>query len=119
MGNYKLDSKTTASRRFPIQFLRDWAGAALDHETGELVQCKQLLKNPKHREACTNASATEIGRLAQGLKGGAKGTSAMTFIQKEDAPHDRKRDVTYGNFACDCRPQKEEKERVRLALGGD
>ena len=29
------------------------------------------------------------------------------------------KDVTYGSFSCDFKPNKEEKERTRLTAGGD
>lgn len=34
-------------------------------------------------------------------------------------PQDRLRDVTYGKFVVDYWENKEEKERVRLTVGGD
>jgi hypothetical protein len=35
----------------------------------------------------------------------------------ENIPNDRK--ITYGKIVCDYKPHKKEKERVRLAVGGD
>ena len=101
-----------------MEFLREWAGAVLDEETGELLQYKQLLKNPKYRETYMKAAGNEVGRLAQGY-GKIKGTNTIFFIKPEDIPRDRKRDVTYGQFVCVYRPNKEEKERARLVVGGN
>ena len=41
----------------------------------------------------------------------------MKFIQKHEVPYDKK--VTYAQFICDYRPQKEEKYRTIITLGGD
>ena len=61
----------------------------------------------------------EIGRLVQGLPERVEGTDTMFFIKKEEVPQDRFKDVTYGKFVVDYQENKEEKERVRLTVGGD
>ena len=58
----------------------------------------------------------EIGRLAQGIRE-VKGNNAIIFITKHKIPKGKK--VAYENMACDYRPLKKEKLRVRLTLGGD
>ncbi len=56
----------------------------------------------------------------QGLKDGrVKGTNTINFIQKEEVPMNRAKDVTYGSFSFNYKPNKEEKERTRLTAGGD
>jgi len=40
-------------------------------------------------------------------------------MQKDNVPFERMKDVTYGSFNCDYKPNKEEKERTRLTAGGD
>ena len=65
-------------------------------------------------------AANEFGRLAQGLKDGrVKGTNTISFIMKNKIPHDRRKDVTYGSFSCDMKPNKTETHRIRLTAGGD
>ena len=34
-------------------------------------------------------------------------------------PLDRLKDITYGKFVCELKPNKEEVERTRLTMGGD
>jgi hypothetical protein len=51
--------------------------------------------------------ANNIGRLAQGLKRGIKGTNIIRFIQKYDVLAGHK--VTYGSFVVDTKEHKEEK----------
>jgi len=60
--------------------------------------------------------ANELGRLAQGIRD-AEGTNTIKFIQRSQVPAGRK--VTYGRLVCDHRPQKKEKNRTRLTMGGD
>ena len=60
----------------------------------------------------------DFGRLANGV--GTRmpiGSNTIKFITRTQVPRDRK--VTYGNMVCDIRPQKAEKQRVRLTVGGD
>ena len=65
-------------------------------------------------------AANEFGQLAQGLKNGrVKGTDTIKFIQKDQVPDKRMKDVTYGSFSCDYKPNKEEKECTRLTARGD
>jgi hypothetical protein len=48
---------------------------------------------------------------------GPKGTNTIFFINKHDVPANRV--VTSGRIVVDTRPQKEEKERTRLSVGGN
>ncbi len=82
---------------------------------------RQLLKDPKHAKVWAYSAANKFGRLAQGVGRRIKGTSTNTihFIQKNQVPQDWTRDVMYGSFSCNFKPNKEEKERTRLTAGGD
>ena len=62
--------------------------------------------------------SNELGRLTQG-NDMVNGTNTMFFIPYEDIPHDRKRDITYARIVVDYRPQKREKERTRITVGGN
>ena len=46
-----------------------------------------------------------------------KGMNTMRFIHKYKIPNHKQ--ITYARFVADVRPQKEEKERVRLTVGGN
>ncbi len=61
----------------------------------------------------------EFGRLAQGVGGQFKGTNTIFFIKKDQVPKERAKDITYGSFSCDYKPNKEEKECTRLTSRGD
>ncbi len=80
-----------------------------DRETNTYLNYRQLLRHPKYTKAWNISAANEFGRLAQGLKDGrVKGTDTIRFIQKDEVPFDRMKDVTYGSFSCDFKPTKEE-----------
>jgi len=89
-------------------------------DTGEYFNYRQLMRSTKHREVWSKSAANEFGRLAQGLKDGrVKGANTIRFIRKDKIPQDRRKDVTYGSFSCDMKPNKTETHRTRLTAGGD
>eukprot|EP00957_Ditylum_brightwellii_P142113 10827759-Ditylum_brightwellii.AAC.1 len=83
------------------------------------MEYRDLIKNPKYMDGWKHSFANEIGHLAQGLKRGINGTNTILFVRHDEIPDDRKRDATYGRIVCDYRPQKEEKNRTQLTVGGD
>ena len=93
--------------------------AVLNQETGEMMEYRQVMKNPKYRAMYEKACAKGIGRLAQGMPGLAGGTETIFFIDKGEVPPDRWRDVTYGRIVVSYRPEKYDPYRVRLTVGGD
>jgi hypothetical protein len=59
------------------------------------------------------------GRLAQGVGSRVTGTNTIFFIQKDQVPINRRKDVTYNSFGCELKPNKEEKHCTQLTAGGD
>ena len=43
----------------------------------------------------------------------------MKFIPKQQVPEDRMKDVTYGKFVCNVRPENDEINRTRFVVGGN
>ena len=68
--------------------------SVLDTDTGELMEYRHIMKNPKYRNLYGNSYAKEIGRLAQGMPGQVTGTNTIFFINKKNVSADRWRDVT-------------------------
>lgn len=118
-GGAKFTARQAASRKYPLNFLCEWANSVLDGETGELLEYRHLIRRPQHKEIWGHSFGNEIGRLAQGMKDRVKGTDTMNFIHKYEVPQDRFKDVTYGRIVCDVRPQKEETHRTRITVGGN
>ena len=77
-----MNARTLASRKFPRHMLN----AVLNEDTGELMEYRHLIRNPKYREIWGQAYGNELGRLAQGMEGRVKGTNTIFFISKEDLP---------------------------------
>jgi hypothetical protein len=95
------------------------AFAVMDKQSGKMLNYRQLLRHPAHREDWSKSSANEFGRLAQGVGGRIKGTNTIRFIPYTAIPKERRKDVTYGQFVCTVRPEKAEPLRTRFTVGGD
>ena len=95
------------------------AMAVMDAETGKLLNYRQLMQSAHHKEVWSKSSANEFGQLANGVGGRIKGTNTIKFIQKRDVPHERRKDITYGQFVCTIQPEKTEQHRTRFTVGGD
>eukprot|EP01082_Thalassiosira_pseudonana_P012372 g11214.t1 g11214 contig5:382941-386300(-) len=111
--------KQLASRKLPLAALCEVAGSIIDDTTGEVLEYRHLIRNPKYQKEWNTSCANEIGRLAQGIGKRIDGTNTMFFINKQDIPNDRFKDITYAKFVCDYRPGKSEPNRTRLTMGGD
>eukprot|EP00804_Cyclotella_cryptica_P025846 CCRYP_002712-RB/>CCRYP_002712-RB protein AED:0.33 eAED:0.33 QI:0/0/0/1/0/0/2/0/411 len=85
----------TAQRAVSWLFPTDFLNAILNEDTGELMEYRNLIKDPKYSTIWRKAYGKELGRLAQGIPGIVQGTNTIVFITKDDVPTDRCRDVTY------------------------
>ena len=93
------------------------ANAVIDEATGKELPYRQLITLPETKSTWQRSSANEFGRLFQGVGERITGTNTCKFIRHEDVPKDK--NPTYARFVCDIRPQKAEKERTRLTVGGN
>jgi hypothetical protein len=115
----ELSAQKKASRSFPMTWLCEMASSVMG-ENGELLKYRHLIATPKTRATWTHSYGNELGRLAQGMPGRAKGTDTIFFIPRHMVPKERTRDVTYGLITCLIRPEKiDELNRTRLVAGGD
>ena len=62
--------------------------AVLDEDTGELMEYRGLMKNPKYRKLYAKLYTKELGRLAQGMPGQVEETNTIFFIPKKDVSLD-------------------------------
>jgi hypothetical protein len=99
------------------------ANAVIDEDTGKLMEYRDLLKDPKHREDWSRAGANEVGRLFNGVgknKDGTQrivGTNTCHWIKRSQVPRGKK--VTYARTVVAIRTEKAEQKRVRITAGGD
>jgi hypothetical protein len=84
--------------------------------TGKEMQYKNLMKDPDLGPLFEIGLSNELGRICQGIRDIA-GTNTAFFIDLKSIPKDHK--ITYGKLVCDFKPNKHEKHRVRLMVGGD
>jgi hypothetical protein len=97
---------------------KEQAQLVCNTHTGNYLNYRQLMRDPKHSKVWYGSSENEFGRLAQGVGGRVTGTNTIFFIQKDQVPIDRRKDVTYSSFGCELKPNKEEKHRTQLKAGG-
>ena len=105
-------NRQAAARRYPVAFIRDFASAVLDEETGNLLEYRHLLKHPKYKDIWSKSFGTEIRRLATT-------TETIAFMSKEMIPQNRRKDITYGRIVCTHRSEKTDPHRTRITMGGN
>ena len=76
------------------------------------------MKLEKYQDTWPTSLANELGRLVQGIRD-VPGTNTIFLILKSDIPKDRRKEVTYVQIVVSYRPQKTEKNKSRLVVGGD
>ena len=121
MKSNKITPSKLAQRKFPLALLCVFAGAVLDSATGEMLEYRHLIKRPQYKDTWMNKSfGDEVGRLAQGRKQtGIEGTNTLFFINFEQIPRDRIKDITYDRICCNVRPEKDDPNRTRITVGGN
>jgi hypothetical protein len=95
---------------------RHHANAVIHPVTGKEMEYSALVKDPRLQPLWTRGFGNKCGRLFQGIRE-IPGTDTCFFIELKDIPKDIK--ITYGKIVCDYKPHKQEKEHVRLTVGGD
>eukprot|EP00804_Cyclotella_cryptica_P006781 CCRYP_019523-RA/>CCRYP_019523-RA protein AED:0.40 eAED:0.40 QI:0/0/0/1/0/0/3/0/477 len=111
-----LTPQSAATRQFPCDAL----SAILDTDTGELLEYRHLIKNPKYCTIWKNAYGKELGRLAQGIPGIVKGTNTIVFIAYNKIPPHSVVGRHLRAHRCQLPTKKEDPYRVdsQLAVTG-
>ena len=102
-----------ATKHLQAQLLQDKIKLLIT-ASGKKHTIDSLLQIDPHTQG--SALSNEVGRLAQGYQN-IKGNNTLCFIPKKLVPQNL--NVAYANMVCDYRPNKKEKHRVRLTVGGD
>jgi len=55
-----VNPQMAASQKYSIQILCNYANAVIDNETGEIMEYRHLLKDPKHRKRWQRSFSKEI-----------------------------------------------------------
>jgi hypothetical protein len=92
------------------------ANAVVHPITGKKMEYMALMNDPALQPLWKRDFSNEAGRLFQGIHD-ISGSNTCFFVELKSTPKDR--NITYGKIVCDYKPQKKEKERVRLTVGRD
>jgi hypothetical protein len=92
---YTVTPQKMSARRIPMTWFCEMANLVIG-EKGELLEYRHLIANKTTRATWTHSYGNEIGRLAQGMPGRNTGTNTIFFIKRNQVPHARAKDVTYG-----------------------
>ena len=90
----------------------EWAQLVLDEDTGDFLEYRQLIKNPKYKEVWSKSFAKDIWWLADTTK-------TISFVTKHQIPHWRRKEITYGQIVCNYRSEKANPNQMRITVGGD
>jgi hypothetical protein len=92
------------------------ANSVIHPVTVKEMEYSAPMKDPRHQPLWARGFGNECELLFQGIRD-ILGTDTCFFVDLKNIPNDRK--ITYGKIVCDYKPHKQEKERVRLTVGGD
>ena len=109
----------TQVRQRNMQARRELANTVIDKNSGGVLQYKQLINNDNTRTCWVDSFSNELGRLSQGTKNDGKGSNTIQFIPFHQIPHERRKDITYGNIIVAYKEHKNEPHRTRLTIGGN
>jgi hypothetical protein len=93
-----------------------FATALMHPITGKKMEYMALVNDPDLQPLWKQGFSNEAGPLFQGICD-IPGTNTCFFVKLKNIPKDRK--ITYGKIVFDYKPNKKEKERVRVMVGGD
>ena len=93
-------------------FLKEVINAVLNKDTGDFLEYCHLTGNPKYRKIWGKSYGNDFRRLAQGTPGRVEGTDTLFFVDKEDLPTARYRDIMYGRIVVSYRPKKQDPNQV-------
>jgi hypothetical protein len=103
-------NQQATSLKYPLQFLCDFANAVLDDETSDLLEYRHLLKHPVYKEVWSKLFGKEIWRLATTTK-------TIAFMEKQQIPQARYKDITYGQVVCVYHLEKKDPYRTCITMG--
>jgi hypothetical protein len=84
--------------------------------TGREMKNKDLMKDPDLGPSFEIGLSNKSGRVCQGIHD-ISGENTAFFIDLKSIPKNCK--IAYGKLVCDFKPNKKEKHRVRITVGGN
>ncbi len=86
-------AQKVSAQKYPLQFLCDWAISILDNETGDLLEYRHLLKNPKYKDMWIQSFSKETRQLATMTK-------TILFLTNPEILQAQRKDIMYGCIVC-------------------
>ena len=77
------------------------------------------MKDAQHKKIWRHLFANEMGKLSQRLGKRVKGTDKIFFIDYDNIPSERCKDIIYGCTMVDYHPEKYETNRTQLKVQGN
>ena len=90
----------------------------IDDETGESLEYRYLIIFHKHKKIWVKHFSNYLVHMAQGVWYRVK-VMDTNFSCIWKTPTGMRKDVTYGQIVCNCRPQKDKPQQTRLVGGGN
>jgi hypothetical protein len=79
--------------------------AAMDKDTGKLLNYRQLMNSSKYKTEWSLSAANKFRQLANGIRGRIKNpTNTIKFISQNKVPANCRNNITYGQLVCSVRP---------------
>jgi hypothetical protein len=110
-----INNTSTDEAHYPSHI--PMVNAFIHPTTGVSMEYRGLLADNETFPTWDRATANEFGRLAQGGGGRIEGSNTIFFIPRSSII--KGKTVIYGRFVVDVQSNKEEVNRVRLAVGGN
>ncbi len=111
--------KQMSQCKLPMKGLCKMANSVMG-ANGELLEYPHLIAYQTTRATWQHSYGNKTGRLAQGMPAQNTGTNTIVFIKKNQVPHNRTKDVTYGLITCLIRPENiEEPNQTWFVAGGN
>jgi hypothetical protein len=105
-------AQKASARKYPLQFLCNWANTILDNKTRDLLEYRHLLKNPKYKDVWSQSFSKEIHQLATMTK-------TISFLTKPEILKAWHKDITYRCIVCTYRSKKKDPYQTRITMGGN
>jgi hypothetical protein len=102
------------------------AFSVLDPFTGELLEHRQLCRDPRYKATWDTSYANELGCLCQGIGLGSTpnsqrvaGTNTFFLIDYQDIPSHKRKGICHTTVVCEVCPEKDDPDRTRITIGGN
>jgi hypothetical protein len=102
------------------------AFSVLDPVTGELLEHRQLCRDPRYKATWDTSYANDIGCLCQGIGLGSTpnsqrvaGTNTFFLIDYQDISSHKHKEICHTTVVCEVCPEKDDPDSTHITIGGN